>query len=599
MLNMNITSILLRVLPVVLAILVSSAVADEYASTKSSAGNSPNVMASTDGFSSGTATPPDTDSIMGKRFKTVPLAVLSTTMGLLAPIPNGADVPHSIDDAWDVAQGVKVTSNSKALSGNEPLDMFGQRGSRNGQNHNPGVFIFDNWGAEHFVEWKTPSPVSIRAFELILIHDGDIPRRAISKFRLLGFAEEGGEFVELYSTDIKVPYQTPPKHPMLTLRIDLPSTFVGKQFRAEFQSNENYSHNGPRIVELDGYAVAFDDLIEDAWQEKYFGTNFMHNPDAGADADPDKDGLTNLQEYRMWVDPTISAARIEPSSIDLWDISTGIEIIEHGGLIDENQATGMFGATKVGSKKSASTVFRGGQTDGFVHYIEWMTPTNVPVKVINLRARHKGGPDYRGAIREFRFYARDPDSANFKLVESRAVSVPYSGPTENSLALSIVLSEALTNKHFRAEFVQHGGAQRSGPRILELDAFAMLPLDAIDDDWQIEFFGAAYLSSTLAAPETDADSDGATNEQEFFRGTVPTNAKSGVVAHRMAPVITWKSEPGAVYRVTRVEKEGFPKNFIVAEAFRATKSVSSLADPTATNRNGSYIVEKIENSKAE
>ena len=44
--------------------------------------------------------------------------------------------------------------------------------------------------------------------------------------------------------------------------------------------------------------------IPAAWLAQYFGPGYASNPDAGVNADPDHDGLTNLEEYQHGTDPT-------------------------------------------------------------------------------------------------------------------------------------------------------------------------------------------------------------------------------------------------------------------------------------------------------
>ena len=44
--------------------------------------------------------------------------------------------------------------------------------------------------------------------------------------------------------------------------------------------------------------------IPGAWLEQYFGTGFRTNPNAALNADPDEDGLTNLEEYQQGANPT-------------------------------------------------------------------------------------------------------------------------------------------------------------------------------------------------------------------------------------------------------------------------------------------------------
>lgn len=58
------------------------------------------------------------------------------------------------------------------------------------------------------------------------------------------------------------------------------------------------------IDDWDGYV---GDLIDDAWQVHYFGTN---NPLAGPLMDPDGDGQTNRFEYIAGTDPTNALSRL-------------------------------------------------------------------------------------------------------------------------------------------------------------------------------------------------------------------------------------------------------------------------------------------------
>jgi hypothetical protein len=53
--------------------------------------------------------------------------------------------------------------------------------------------------------------------------------------------------------------------------------------------------------------------IPPGWLVQYFGANYWSNPNAGVNADPDADGLSNLQEYRLGSNPLNS----DPTGIDL------------------------------------------------------------------------------------------------------------------------------------------------------------------------------------------------------------------------------------------------------------------------------------------
>lgn len=133
-------------------------------------------------------------------------------------------------------------------------------------------------------------------------------------------------------------------------------------------------------------------------------------------------------------------------------------------------------------------------------------------------------------------------------------------------------------------------AAQNGPRVLEVDAFAIQPVDSIADKWQTKFFGPRFLCQPLAGPDQDPDRDGSTNEEEFVHGTNPIERLSGLTASRMAPVISWKSVPGATYRIIRADPAD-PANFVVVtDAFRATDTVSNHADLSPAKRSRFYLI---------
>ncbi|HXU75292.1 MAG TPA: LamG-like jellyroll fold domain-containing protein, partial [Methylomirabilota bacterium] len=88
-------------------------------------------------------------------------------------------------------------------------------------------------------------------------------------------------------------------------RLEVPASLLGI---------EGLTLDGMAFTLYDGHAAwdsagsfnpddADQDEISDAWQRQHFGANYQNDPDAAASADPDGDGLTNLEEYRRGTDP--------------------------------------------------------------------------------------------------------------------------------------------------------------------------------------------------------------------------------------------------------------------------------------------------------
>src|SRR5262245_60915037 len=77
-------------------------------------------------------------------------------------------------------------------------------------------------------------------------------------------------------------------------------------------------------------------------------------------------------------------AAVSQSHSDLWDISNGITITATSGIRGALGASDMFGATS--SIEPGDTIFADGQPNGFVHFIEWKTPSPVRLGSFNLFA---------------------------------------------------------------------------------------------------------------------------------------------------------------------------------------------------------------------
>ena len=152
-------------------------------------------------------------------------------------------------DIWDVAQGTVVLSSSGGFALN---NIFGAQDFH----PEPGNATFsDNQpaGFTHFIEWTTPSLISLTGFRFYTFDDGSANAgdRGITQFRLYSRPDSASAF-SLINT-----YNAPTTHPYGTL--DVPVTFgtpiMAKEFRAEFDQYAPSSFPGPRVQELDGFGT--------------------------------------------------------------------------------------------------------------------------------------------------------------------------------------------------------------------------------------------------------------------------------------------------------------------------------------------------------
>ena len=87
-------------------------------------------------------------------------------------------------------------------------------------------------------------------------------------------------------------------------------------FVGSLPASEIISATFSRVYALPG------DGIPAAWRIQYFGTNYLTDPRVGADADPDGDGMTNLQEYQAGTDPTNAASVLRITSLRFMPVIT-------------------------------------------------------------------------------------------------------------------------------------------------------------------------------------------------------------------------------------------------------------------------------------
>lgn len=173
----------------------------------------------------------------------------------------GAEVPtlhcpaaHITSDLWDVSRNTILTATSGYSQGNADHgeNMFG--GSAASPEAGTSFFRDDvGDGFVHYVEWQTSSAVTARG---IAVHAAsDYPNhndRDFSTFRLFGFDETQGEFVELTSYDAPSPYGGGTFGNHLLVCQDVPAMTTDR-FRAEFVQRGAGTWSGPRIYEIDGF----------------------------------------------------------------------------------------------------------------------------------------------------------------------------------------------------------------------------------------------------------------------------------------------------------------------------------------------------------
>jgi hypothetical protein len=106
----------------------------------------------------------------------------------------------------------------------------------------------------HYIEWRTPLPVTVRSFRLWANGDEDTLREC-SSFRLLAKSAGSSTFDQTVSSFV-------PSHPYtnvqgvwtLLVSTDVTPT-TAQDFRAEFVNHSLPYSAGPRVRELDGFST--------------------------------------------------------------------------------------------------------------------------------------------------------------------------------------------------------------------------------------------------------------------------------------------------------------------------------------------------------
>src|SRR5439155_13144866 len=121
----------------------------------------------------------------------------------------------------------------------------------------PGVALFVDGmasGFAHEVDWRTPSPVTVRSFNLWAAGDGDAASsREFASFRLLAKSPGVSTFdLVLYTFTPTHPYTWVYGIPQLVISTNIQPT-TAQDFRAELINRTGPPYTGPRIIELDGF----------------------------------------------------------------------------------------------------------------------------------------------------------------------------------------------------------------------------------------------------------------------------------------------------------------------------------------------------------
>jgi len=372
------------------------------------------------------------------------------------------------NDVWDVHNGNVITATSGFQSSLSDPGMFG------GQDW-PGSPITTHFadgqpsGFVHFVEWRTPAPVTVKRVRLFAAGDGAIydNGREMARFTLKIKSPGSATFDTTVLTFA-------PTHPYTDLGekfLILDATFdavTATEFRGEFEQIDLRAAgwNAPRVIELDA---------------------FGSEPPVITPPPP----------------PPVSSST--PSGEDLWDVSRGTIVTRSSPVYPETSGPGLFGGGGY-SGEVGDTIFADNQYSGFVvspgnpwpfpfppppatntffatngsvHFVEWKTVTPVTVTMLRMFASGDGPQySYGREMGRFTLKIKSPGSTDFDATVFTFVpSHPYVflNPT-SSLILETNLP-AFTAQEFRGEFEQINlrAAGWNAPRVMELDAFGPPP----------------------------------------------------------------------------------------------------------------------------
>ena len=189
------------------------------------------------------------------------LITICAVVLLLGSVANATVLPivPVYNDLWDISNGTVVTANSPLYSSYYHADaVFGAATF----SYESGSILFpDNWAPPivHFVEWLTPTTVTVQAFNLFADCES-VPgnagyRRTFARMRL--FYRDGSSWVKFFDEAPTIPYFIPMGGTNgMPFSVILPNTVSSNRWRVEFDQQAWWSdghYYGPRIVELDAF----------------------------------------------------------------------------------------------------------------------------------------------------------------------------------------------------------------------------------------------------------------------------------------------------------------------------------------------------------
>jgi hypothetical protein len=164
----------------------------------------------------------------------------------------------AVDYADDLWQGAMIGAHS-ALRSDRADCAFGSVGCTP---ESDTLLFGDNLpdGTVQFVEWQTPTPVTLGAISLHAMHDAfNNTQRAFRHVRIQA-RDSGGAMSTIYESGIVLPYAQGDEGREL-LRCVSVRPIWSSQFRAEFVQDGGGLFSGSRVVELDG--LVYDPIFAD------------------------------------------------------------------------------------------------------------------------------------------------------------------------------------------------------------------------------------------------------------------------------------------------------------------------------------------------